>query len=75
MLEGLTPLTPKKTCRVKMIADQLDDSDKTILMDAVESPTVWSPTALEKALWDREVKLPRYHIEKHRARDCSCSKI
>lgn len=72
MLEGLTPLTMKRTCRVKMIADQLDDGDRTILMDAIGSPMVWNPTALEKALNDRGVKLPRYHIEKHRTGDCLC---
>lgn len=72
MLEGLTPRSQQKPCRVKVIADQLDDSDRTILMDAIGSPMVWNPTALEKALWEREVKLPRYHIEKHRAGDCSC---
>jgi hypothetical protein len=72
MLEGLTPLPTQKPCRIKVIADQLDESDRMILMDAIGSPMVWNPSALEKALWEREVKLPRYHIEKHRAGDCLC---
>ena len=72
MLEGLTPISNPKPCRVKIISEQLEESDRTILMDALGSPMVWNPTSLEKALAERKVKLPRYHIEKHRAGDCPC---
>lgn len=72
VLEGLKPLSIKKPCRVQVVADQLDETDRQILMDAIGSPMVWNPTNLEKALGERGVKLPRYHIEKHRAGDCFC---
>ena len=72
MLEGLVPIRKNQVCRVRMVADQLDDSDRTILMDAIGSPMVWNPPALARALNERQVKLPRYHIEKHRSGECEC---
>ena len=72
MLEGLAPADYRQPCRVKVVCGQLSETDAKILMDAINDTHTWNTSQLSKALAERKLKLSRYHIDKHRDKDCPC---
>lgn len=73
MLEGLTPPERSTTfCKVSFTAEQLEPSDKEILLTAVDSQE-WSAKALSKALKERGIQISDTTLLRHRQRHCSCS--
>ena len=72
MLEGLAPADYSPPCRIKIISEQLSESDAQIFMDAIEDTNTWNTSQLHKALAERKLKVSRYLIDKHRDGDCDC---
>lgn len=72
MLEGLTPETSKGSCKVAAITQTLSDSDKTILLQAIEDRTTWSIRALTRALAERGIVISDTPLTSHRAQSCVC---
>jgi len=76
MLEGLNPPPRVGACAVRTVLDLLDESDCTILVNAISAPIdVWGHVALSQALRQRGVVLLENAIRKHRARRCSCERV
>ena len=72
MLEGLTPPKREATfCKVSFTAEQLDSSDREILLTAVDNQE-WSAKALSKALKERGIQISDTTLLRHRQRHCSC---
>ena len=74
LLDDMTPPVIVSSCRVRSIADSLDEADKKIFMAALADPR-WSNRALATAMNDRGFELGVSSIQKHKSRGCSCSKI
>jgi hypothetical protein len=73
MLEGLTP--PSKfvgTCKVGIIAAELEENDRKILLDAVADTANWPVKSLSKALSERGIQISDSPIYNHRAKTCAC---
>ena len=72
MLEDLTPPARVTPCAVRTILEQLDESDQTILLNALADTEAWSNSSLARALTDRGLRISEKPIRKHRSRYCSC---
>ena len=71
MLEDLEPAgnyTPP--CKVRLTAENLEESDAKILMDAVNDSKTWGTIALRNALLKRGVNLSDKPIQRHRDGRC-----
>lgn len=75
MLEGLTP-PPKNagSCKVATITETMTDSDKQILLDAVDNPK-WQLKTLSKALGERGVQISDSPLTNHRQKTCACYRL
>jgi hypothetical protein len=73
MLEDLVIPTKQTTCRVRSVAADLPDKDKTIFQQAVMNPE-WPCKTLSNELLKREVKISDTAIKHHREKRCSCWK-
>lgn len=74
MLEGITPTTRQYPCKVRTILNSLSETDKAILVEALENPA-WTNSALTAALNERGLKISRYSIDSHTGKVCSCWRI
>lgn len=72
MLEGLQPIKRHYPCPVKELIDTLDETDKTILQEALDNEKRWTAYALHAALKPRGAVIHDKAIRKHRTGDCSC---
>jgi len=72
MLEGMTPPTQKRSCKVGAVALTLSDKDKDILLKAVADKDTWPIKALSRALSERGIKLSDSPLTNHRAKACAC---
>ena len=72
MLEGLTPPTAKRSCKVSVIAATLSDKDKEILLSAIADSENWPIKALSRALGERGIMISDSPLNNHRARACVC---
>lgn len=73
MLEGMTPPTPEfLTCKVKTIADGLDEADRAVFVDAIVDPKLWPSNTLSNSLRQRGVSIADVTITKHRRQICAC---
>ena len=54
------------------VLNELDESDRKILQEALDDPKKWSPYGLHHALKLRGIKLNDKAISKHRSGECSC---
>lgn len=74
MLEGITPTSRLYPCKVRTILSELNETDKQILVDALNNPA-WTNSALTTALNERGLKISRYSIDSHTSKACSCWRI
>lgn len=72
MLENLEPVKPIRSCKIRTILEQLDESDQKILVDALADRGKWQDYPLSKALESRGIHVSPNSISKHRDRTCSC---
>ena len=73
MLEDLKqPPSKVWTCRVRTLANELDDKDKAIFLEAVSNPQ-WKAETLSKALSQKGLSIAGSGITRHRRGQCSCS--
>jgi hypothetical protein len=75
MLEGLKPQDSPGTlrhCKIVRIGEKLDDSDRTIYLDAVSDDEKWPALALERALRTRGISVSNDTILAHRRGVCCC---
>lgn len=76
MLEGLTPPTKNRgSCKVGLVAAQLDEPNRRILFDAVADADNWPVKSLSKALGDRGIQLSGTPIANHRSKACVCFRL
>lgn len=73
MLEDLVPPVKVFPCKVREVAQTLDDSDGVIFMKAVDDVASWSNNGLAAALNKRGVYISEKSIRKHRRKECSCA--
>jgi hypothetical protein len=52
--------------------EQLDETDRDILLKAIANHEAWSSNALARALSQRGLITTEKPIRKHRNRECSC---
>lgn len=72
MLEGLTPPTNKAVyCKIEQMAASLDEADRKILFEAIDSPE-WGARTLSNALRNRGLSVADTTITKHRQKACAC---
>ena len=74
MLEDLSVPLRFFPCRIKLIKDELSETDATILEEAVMNPE-WPCRTLETELFRKGLLLSEKLINKHRKKRCSCWKI
>jgi hypothetical protein len=72
MLEGLEPVTGKRSCKTRATLESMDAGDKKILTEALANKTKWSDKGLSVALSQRGVQLSNEAIGRHRRELCSC---
>jgi len=72
MLEDLTPPVRVFPCKVREVADSLDENDSTIFMNAIANLGEWSNNGLAAELTKRGVYISEKSIRKHRRKECSC---
>lgn len=74
LLDGLAPRAKKHihTCKVRTIAQQLDEADATIYWEAIDNHA-WPANDLERQLGTRGIQITQNTIRRHRNRGCSCS--
>jgi hypothetical protein len=74
MLENMKPTARLYPCKIRSILDSLDEKDKKVLLDALDSP-LWNTGALTTALNERGLKISRYSVNSHTRKQCSCWRI
>ena len=72
MLEDMMPPVIKTRCKVRTMLEQLDETDREILLKAIADHEAWSSNALARALSQRGLITTEKPIRKHRNRECSC---
>lgn len=74
MLEDLTPPAKKAVpCKIRTIANDLDESDSAIFIAAVNDLSTWQTHVLAAELKRRGVQVSETSLRKHRRKECSCS--
>jgi hypothetical protein len=74
MLENMNPTNRQYSCKMRNILESLNDADRKILAEALESP-LWNNSALTTALNERGLKVSRYSVDSHTRKQCSCWRI
>ena len=74
MLDDLELPTKPAACKVRTVHETLTEPNKTIFIQAVESPE-WPMTTLANELKKRGINVSDNTIRRHRKRTCSCWKI
>jgi len=72
LLEDLQPAKYSPVCKVRALAETLEESDRKILMDAVNDTENWGAIALRNALQKRGVTMSDKPIQRHRDGRCDC---
>ena len=72
MLEDLTPPVMGRTCKVKTVAETLNDKDREILFKAIEDRETWAIKTLSRELRKRGIELSESPLSNHRAKNCVC---
>ena len=72
MLEDLKPEDYTPACKVRELADTLEESDAKILMDAVNDTETWGAIQLRNALQKRGLQISDKPIIRHREGRCPC---
>jgi hypothetical protein len=71
MLEGLTPPTTYRTCKVGQTVEKLEPSDAKILLQAVADEN-WGVKTLARELRARGLPISETPIYNHRKQTCAC---
>jgi hypothetical protein len=71
MLEDLQP-KPNKSCKVRNMADELEEKDRAIFIAAINDTENWLSKTLARELTVRGLKIVGETIAKHRRGECSC---
>jgi len=71
MLEDLVP-KPSSSCKVRNMADELEEKDRKIFIEAINNTEAWLSKTLAKELTKRGLKIVGETIAKHRRGECSC---
>jgi hypothetical protein len=71
MLEDLQP-KPNKSCKVRNMADELEEKDRAIFIAAINDTENWLSKTLARELTVRGLKIVGETITKHRRGECSC---
>lgn len=71
MLEDLKPTKRTYPCKVDLVAKELSESDRKILLKAVDDPE-WKYKTLQNELAKRGIRLVDTTIARHRAKTCGC---
>lgn len=73
MLEGLKP-PPNRSyfCRVAQVLEELNQTDKDILTEALSDIQSWPAKTLSNALKERNLSLADTTITRHRQLICQC---
>lgn len=74
MLEDMKQPVKILPCKIRTIAESLNEKDKEILLKAAIDPN-WQPYVLMKELKKREIEVSDRTIRTHRNKECSCWKI
>jgi hypothetical protein len=75
LLDDFTPPEPKiGACKVRTIANTLDEKDAAILLAAVEG-SAWKIEQLANSLKEKGLFISPGVLIKHRTKGCSCSRI
>lgn len=72
LLEDLQPPIRATECLVSRLAAGLDDKDKIIFIDAIDSETKWSASGLSTALRKKDLWIADVTITRHRRKTCGC---
>lgn len=59
------------SCRVRTLANELEEKDKVIFLEAVDNPQ-WKAETLSKALSQKGLSIAGSGISRHRKGQCSC---
>lgn len=72
LLDDLTaPPTKVWTCRVRTLANELEEKDRAIFLEALVNPQ-WKAETLSKALSQKGLSIAGSGITRHRKGQCSC---
>ena len=74
LLDDLEPSKRNYTCKVALVANELEEDDRTKFYEAVNN-LAWSASSLSQALMKRGILISRYPIDNHRKKVCQCWKI
>jgi hypothetical protein len=72
LLDNLTPVVKRYSCKVRTVAGELSPEDSKTFMAAVNDRAVWSSGGLSNALAQRGVTIADTSISRHRDGLCSC---
>ena len=72
MLEDLKPQGYSPPCKVRELAEKLEEKDAKILMEAVEDVETWGASGLKNALNKRGLQISDKPIQRHRDGRCDC---
>ena len=73
MLEGMTPPRSKAIyCKIADMSAELEEPDKAIFMQAMDSPEQWGASTLSMQLRQRGISVADTTITKHRSKTCAC---
>ena len=73
MLEGMTPPKSKAIyCKIADISAELEEADRAIFMQAIDSPDQWGANTLSTQLRQRGISVADTTITKHRNKTCAC---
>lgn len=71
MLEDLKPPTKQHACKIRTIAQQLEEKDREIFLEAVMSEA-WRYKTLSDELAKRGIAVIDASIKAHRIKACGC---
>jgi hypothetical protein len=74
MLEGLTPPSRQRLCKVELTAQTLEPKDQEILKAAIANLD-WTISGLYTELKHRGITISEKAMTAHRKGQCLCSKI
>ena len=73
MLEGMTPPTSRTIyCKIADMSTELEEADRAIFMQAIDSPDQWGANTLSTQLRQRGLSVADTTITKHRNKTCAC---
>ena len=73
MLEGLTPPLEDSLCKIGRDASELSAEDLAVLQGSLDN-SLWSTSALAKALCARGFVVRETALRRHRNKECVCAR-